>query len=294
MFSNLISRNCYASSLWDLDAAAGPWRSARYSERKRLPELLLTAMLFLLVAPVMLVIMAFVRLTSRGPALYAQVRVGLNGRLFTIYKIRTMTLDCERLSGPCWSTSDDPRVTRFGRFLRRSHLDELPQLWNILIGDMSLVGPRPERPEFVNILERTIPSYRDRLVIRPGLTGLAQVQLAPDTDLGDVHDKLTFDLHYIRDCNLWLDLRLLACTALFLMGIPFRLSSRLLRIPDREDVEGAGRSGESHTEVGGVPARARLTADRVFRIPFMPAPEGSTLRRIDGPTGYGGRSVSVE
>jgi lipopolysaccharide/colanic/teichoic acid biosynthesis glycosyltransferase len=247
------------------------------------PELVLTAVLILLVAPVILVIMALVRLTSRGPALYAQVRVGLNGRLFTIYKIRTMTRDCERSSGPCWSTADDPRVTRFGRFLRRSHVDELPQLWNILIGDMSLVGPRPERPEFVSILERAIPRYRDRLVIRPGLTGLAQVQLPPDTDLGGVHDKLAFDLHYIRDCNLWLDLRLFACTALFLMGIPFRLSSRLLRIPDREDVEGAGRRQESHVEVRRAPARARLTADRVFRISSLPSPEGSSLRRIDRP-----------
>jgi hypothetical protein len=120
-------------------------------------------------------------------------------------------------------------------------------LWNILIGEMSLVGPRPERPEFVSMLERSIPSYRDRLVIRPGLTGLAQVRLPADTDVGGVHDKLTFDLHYIRECNLWLDLRLLACTALFLMGMPFRLSSRLLRIPDREDVQAARRSAEPST-----------------------------------------------
>jgi lipopolysaccharide/colanic/teichoic acid biosynthesis glycosyltransferase len=259
MIDHMIFRNYYGSSPWDLDATAGPWRSALYSECKRVPELVLTAMLFLLVAPVILVIIACVRLTSRGPALYSQVRVGLNGRLFTLYKIRTMTRDCEQSSGPCWSTPDDPRVTRLGRFLRRSHLDELPQLWNILIGDMSLVGPRPERPEFVSILERSIPRYRDRLVIRPGLTGLAQVQLPPDTELGDVHDKLTFDLHYIRDCSLWLDLRLLACTAMFLMGIPFRVSSRLLRIPDREVVTGAGRSQESQYEVGGVPARVRLS-----------------------------------
>jgi lipopolysaccharide/colanic/teichoic acid biosynthesis glycosyltransferase len=273
MINTTFFRDRYASSPWDLDAAAGPWRSALYSERKRVPELVLTAVLLVLVAPMLLVIMAFVRLTSRGPALYSQVRVGLNGRLFTIYKIRTMTRDCERSSGPCWSTPDDPRVTRFGRFLRRSHLDELPQLWNILIGDMSLVGPRPERPEFVSILERTIPSYRDRLVIRPGLTGLAQVQLPPDTDVGAVRDKLTFDRQYIRDCNLWLDLRLLACTAMFLMGIPFRLSSPLLHIPDRDDWEGDGRSQESLDEVGRVPARTRLTADRVFRMSLMPSPE---------------------
>ena len=155
-----------------------------------------------LAAPLILLAMALVKLTSRGPAIYRQVRAGLGGRPFTIYKIRTMAHDCEARTGPVWATADDPRVTPLGRFLRRSHLDELPQLWNVLRGEMSLVGPRPERPEFVAQLQRAIPDYRRRLQVPPGVTGLAQVQLPPDTDLAGVRRKLVYDLYYIRRMEL--------------------------------------------------------------------------------------------
>jgi len=178
-------------------------------------------------------------LTSRGPSLYAQKRLGRDGRAFKIYKIRSMIVDSEA-SGPRWSTEGDPRVTPVGRFLRRSHLDELPQLWNILKGEMSLVGPRPERPEFVHQLKVALPRYTERLTVKPGVTGLAQVQLPPDTDLSSVRRKLDCDLRYIEIMNPWLDLRIVACTAFGLLGIPYWVSRKILRVPSLDVANEAG------------------------------------------------------
>jgi lipopolysaccharide/colanic/teichoic acid biosynthesis glycosyltransferase len=145
--------------------------------------------------------------------------------------------DCEKKSGPLWSVPGDPRITPLGRFLRRTHLDELPQLWNVLCGEMSLVGPRPERPEFVPELERAVPHYRDRLLVRPGVTGLAQVQLPADTDLASVRRKLAYDLYYIRYINVWLDLRLIGCTGVRMLGVPFHVLGRVFRLPHVHQVE---------------------------------------------------------
>jgi lipopolysaccharide/colanic/teichoic acid biosynthesis glycosyltransferase len=192
--------------------------------------------LLVLSLPVMAAVMLLVKLTSPGPTLYSQTRVGRNGRTFTMYKIRTMVRDSERETGAVWSTEGDPRVTPLGRFLRRTHLDEMPQLWNIVRGEMSLVGPRPERPEFVSQLEAVLPHYPRRLLVRPGLTGLAQVRLPPDTDVACVRRKLAFDLFYIERRGLWLDLRLCLCTAALLAGVPFHASCRLLRVPTAEAV----------------------------------------------------------
>src|SRR5438552_2142871 len=140
-----------------------------------------------------------VRLTSQGPAIYRQQRVGRNGRLYWIFKLRSMRHNCEQGTGAVWSSGkDDPRVTRIGRFLRDTHLDELPQLWNVLTFQMSLIGPRPERPELMASLEREIPYYRDRLLVRPGLTGLAQMQLPPDSDVSSVKRKLAYDRYYVQ------------------------------------------------------------------------------------------------
>src|SRR5262249_12591904 len=138
---------------------------------------------------------------------------------------------CEKLSGPQWSQRGDPRITPLGRILRQTHIDEFPQLWNVLRGDMSLVGPRPERPEFVPQLIEAIPHYGERLQVRPGVTGLAQVQLPPDTDLESVRRKVSCDLYYIQHLNLWLDLRILLCTACKMVAIPFRITRRLLGVP---------------------------------------------------------------
>src|SRR5947209_15123867 len=123
-----------------------------------------------------------------------------------MYKIRSMAHDCERLTGARWATRQDPRVTPVGRFLRKTKIDELPQLWNVLRGEMSLIGPRPERPEFSQNLAACVERYLERVSIRPGMTGLAQISLPPDTDLESVMRKLKYDLCYIDHLSLWLDL----------------------------------------------------------------------------------------
>jgi lipopolysaccharide/colanic/teichoic acid biosynthesis glycosyltransferase len=193
--------------------------------------------LLVVCSPLILLAMALVKITSRGPALYCQTRVGRSGKLFTIYKIRSMVVESESLTGACWSTPGDRRVTALGRWLRCSHIDELPQLWNVLRGDMSLVGPRPERPEFVPMLEQTIPYYGDRLLVRPGITGFAQVQLPPDTDLDSVRSKIAYDLHYIQAVGFWFDQRICWATAFKMVGTPFPLLRRLFGFPAQETVE---------------------------------------------------------
>ncbi|HTU22592.1 MAG TPA: sugar transferase [Gemmataceae bacterium] len=205
-----------------------------YVAGKRMMDVLLVLVLSLAALPILLVAALLVRLTSRGPAFYSQVRLGRHGQPFSIYKLRTMYHDCERVSGACWSQPGDPRVTRLGSFLRATHLDELPQLWNILLGDMSLVGPRPERPEFAPTLERVIPEYRSRLLVRPGVTGLAQVQLPPDSDITSVRLKVAHDLDYIRHFSGWLDLRILICTIFHVFGLPCHALCRALLGTERE------------------------------------------------------------
>jgi lipopolysaccharide/colanic/teichoic acid biosynthesis glycosyltransferase len=227
-----------------------------YRSGKHAADFALAALLALPAVPLVLLAALLVKLTSRGPAFYTQTRVGQDGRLFTILKLRTMIHNCESLTGPRWSIPGDPRVTRVGALLRASHLDELPQLWNVLKGDMSLVGPRPERPEFVPELERELPGYWQRLAVRPGVTGLAQVQLPPDSDLTSVRRKLAHDLYYVRHLGPWLDVRLFFCTALYALGVPFRVLSRVLGIPDSERVERAMADALGD----GPAARPRLSA----------------------------------
>jgi lipopolysaccharide/colanic/teichoic acid biosynthesis glycosyltransferase len=189
-------------------------RPTRWLRRKRVADCVLAGLLLIPALPLIGLLVLLVRLTSRGPGVYRQTRVGQFGRIFTMYKIRSMVCDAEQSTGAVWARAVDPRVTRVGRMLRRLHLDELPQLFNVLAGEMSLVGPRPERPEFVQMLANRIPGYVDRLSVAPGITGLAQVNLPPDTDLDSVRRKLYLDLEYVRHGGLWLDLRLLVGTAL--------------------------------------------------------------------------------
>jgi lipopolysaccharide/colanic/teichoic acid biosynthesis glycosyltransferase len=210
---------------------------AWYLPYKRALELVVGCLLCPLVVPVTVLAALLVKLTSRGPAFYTQTRVGWNGRPFRVYKLRTMVHDCERHSGPQWSRPNDPRVTPLGRFLRQTHLDEFPQLWNVFRGEMSLVGPRPERPEFVVQLEAAIPGYRQRLLVRPGVTGLAQVQLPPDTDLESVCRKLTYDLFYVQTMSPWLDLRIVLSTALKVIGFSFPTLRSLFGMPSPETVQ---------------------------------------------------------
>ena len=159
-----------------------------------------------ILAPVMAIVAIAIRLTSPGGALYSQKRVGKNGRIFVIHKFRSMRADAEAGTGAVWSTENDPRVTPLGRILRRTRLDEVPQLWNVLVGDMSIVGPRPERPEFVAHLTAQIPFYGQRHVVRPGLTGWAQVRHSYGSTMDDALQKLQFDLFYIKHLSIAFDL----------------------------------------------------------------------------------------
>ena len=208
-----------------------PLRHPWYLPCKAVADSFLALVLLVLTGPLILLLGLLVKLTSRGPAFYTQTRLGRQGRLFTIYKLRTMIHRCESLTGPRWSIPGDPRITGLGRLLRITHLDELPQLINVLCGDMSLIGPRPERPEFLPELQRACPRYRERLFVRPGVSGLAQVQLPADTNIDSVRRKLAYDLYYIQNLSPWLDLALLACTLFYTVGIPFRFLGRCLRIP---------------------------------------------------------------
>jgi lipopolysaccharide/colanic/teichoic acid biosynthesis glycosyltransferase len=192
--------------------------------------------LLILTAPVIAVATLLVRLTSRGPAFFRQTRLGRYGKPFTIYKLRTMWHNCESLTGARWSVPGDDRITPVGRWLRRTHIDELPQLWNVVCGDMSLIGPRPERPEFLPQLQRAIPHYPDRFLVRPGVTGLAQVQLPPDTDIASVRRKLAYDLYYVHCLSPWLDLRILLSTVLYLSGASVNSLSRFLFLVPRREV----------------------------------------------------------
>jgi lipopolysaccharide/colanic/teichoic acid biosynthesis glycosyltransferase len=233
-----------------------PLRHHWYLTAKSACDFVLALLLTLPALPLVALSALLVKVTSPGPAFYTQTRLGRGGLPFTIFKLRTMIHNCESLTGPRWSIPGDPRVTRVGWFLRKTHLDELPQLLNVLRGDMSLIGPRPERPEFLPELEQSLPAYRQRLFLRPGVTGLAQVQLPADSDLTSVERKLGHDLFYIRHLNPWLDLRLLICTACYAFGIPFTLLSRLLGIPACEDV------AEAMADVfrGAAPAPLRRSA----------------------------------
>jgi len=179
-----------------------------------------------------------VKLTSSGPVFYTQTRIGLNGRRYKIFKIRTMHHNCEMRSGIKWSQKGDNRITRVGNFLRITHIDELPQLLNVLCGEMSLVGPRPERPEVIQAkgLDHLVPGYKHRLLVKPGVTGLAQVQLPADTDITSVRYKVVYDLYYVQNPNLLLDIRLLFATVFKAVGVRPRLLRWLFLLPSQRKI----------------------------------------------------------
>ncbi len=163
------------------------------------------------------------RLDSPGPVLYRQERVGRGGRAFTLYKFRSMVVDAERQGAPVWATQRDPRVTRVGRFLRLTRIDELPQAICVLRGDMAFVGPRPERPKFVADLAGLIPRYDDRHAVKPGITGWAQVNYPYGASVEDARQKLAYDLYYVRRRSLFLDLLIVVATVRVVL---FREGSR--------------------------------------------------------------------
>ena len=172
---------------------------------QRIINSVLAAIGLVIAAPFMLLTVAAVWISSAGPVLYRQVRVGLNGAPFTLYKFRSMRADAEKGTGAVWATKDDPRVTRVGRIIRKIRFDELPQLFNVLKGEMAIVGPRPERPEFVKALSEQIPFYRQRHCVRPGITGWAQISHKYGDTLEDAIIKLEYDLFYIKNMSLSLD-----------------------------------------------------------------------------------------
>ncbi len=199
---------------------------------KRALDIIASSLGLLLFFPISLVIAAAVKLDTPGPIFYSQERVGINrrrrrnapspagerreadcfGRPFRIYKFRSMVTDAERNTGPVWASAQDSRITRVGNFLRRTRLDETPQLWNVLRGDMSLVGPRPERPTFVQSLTVSLPDYPKRCSALPGITGLAQVKSQYDTSLESANRKLQYDLYYLKNGRILLDLKIMAAT----------------------------------------------------------------------------------
>ncbi len=186
--------------------------SSPYMLVKRMFDVGVAALLLLLTLPILPLITLAIRWDSPGPILFRQTRVGRGGRVFTIAKFRSMRVDAEAATGAVWAQRNDPRITRVGRFLRKSRLDELPQLWNVLRGDMSFVGPRPERPEFDAELEERIPFYRARRAVRPGVTGWAQVRHGYGNTMEDALRKVEYDLYYIKHESLYLDLLIMLRT----------------------------------------------------------------------------------
>ena len=208
---------------WGAEPATGPALASAPQHPAYLPvkvvvEWLVAACLAVTTLPLVLLLAVLVKADSPGPALYRQRRLGKSGQVYVIFKLRTMRNNSEAATGPVWAAKEDNRVTPLGKFLRETHLDELPQIWNVLLGQMSLIGPRPERPEIVLRLEVAIPRYRERLQIRPGVTGLAQMRLPADTTIEDVRRKVAHDLYYISIVNPWLDFRLALCTAFYFLG----------------------------------------------------------------------------
>ena len=181
-------------------------RSTVFRLVRRAVSIVISLVGLVLALPLFPLIVLAIRLDSKGPVFYTQTRVGKGGRLFHVVKFRTMRNDAEALNGPQWAGNNDPRVTRVGKFLRYSRLDEIPQLWCVLKGDMAFVGPRPERPEFVEWLSREIPYYGVRHMVRPGLTGWAQVKYKYGSTVEDAREKLQYDLFYMKNASIGLDL----------------------------------------------------------------------------------------
>ena len=193
-----------------------------YEVSRRALDVIGSLLLLAFAVPLLLLVAFLIKVDSTGPVLYRQSRVGLHGRIFTMLKFRSMRVDAE-VAGPCWATDRDPRMTRIGAFIRATRLDEVPQLLNVLRGEMSLVGPRPERPHFVQQLAAIIPRYNERTHVLPGITGWAQINYPYGASVEDARAKLAFDLFYINNRALLLDLRILLRT---IPVVLFRIGAR--------------------------------------------------------------------
>ncbi len=252
-------------------ATPPPLAPAAYLLFKRIPVRIAGVIVGVALLPIIFCLIVAVRLTSPGPGLYRQRRVGLNGRVFTIYKLRSMRQDAEDLSGPVWASKKDRRVTPIGGFLRWSHLDELPQILNVIRGEMDFVGPRPERPEIIVELVGLIENYNDRHECLPGITGIAQVNLPPDQELACVRKKVAADRYYIENASLWFDLRLISATLLRMIGIRYHYGAKLLAVELPAEIlqQGCGDALPPTYKSGGGSAndtKVNLTAYDTFLI----------------------------
>ncbi len=190
---------------------------------KRSADLLLAGIMLSIFFPLIAVIALLIKIDSKGPVIFSQERVGQDGKIYRIHKFRSMVEDAEKMSGPVWAQTDDKRITRLGKIIRKLRIDELPQLWNILKGDMSFVGPRPEREHFVKELEELIPYYRERHTVKPGLSGWAQVSYGYGASVDDAVEKLNYDLFYIKNMSFFMDLMIVLRTVKIVL---FRKGSR--------------------------------------------------------------------
>jgi exopolysaccharide biosynthesis polyprenyl glycosylphosphotransferase len=206
------------TELWLLWGLMG--RSSLYVTRlKRLVDFVLASVLLVMLSPLLLLIAIAIRLLSKGPVLYTQERIGLHNRPFKVLKFRSMVPEAEDASGPVWASEDDPRVTGVGKWLRRWRLDELPQLLNVVKGDMSLVGPRPERSVFVNEFLTAVPMYNQRHGLRPGITGWGQIHYDYAASREETREKLEYDLFYVKNASFLLDLAILLRTTRTVVGV---------------------------------------------------------------------------
>lgn len=211
------------------------WTTARrtFFQRKYRFDRVIGFVLLVGFSPLILLLWALVKLTSRGPGFYRQARVGLNRKEFHVVKLRSMKVDAEANGQAVWCCHGDDRITAPGKVLRSLHLDELPQLLNVVRGEMSLVGPRPERPSICEDLEKQIPGYFDRVIVKPGISGLSQINLCADVSINDVRRKQVLDLSYINETNFWLEFRILLATVLRLVGIKGENTIRWLNLSRR-------------------------------------------------------------
>jgi len=199
-------------------------------------DFVIALILLIVTIPAIVVAGVLIKLTSKGPVFYQQTRLGKNGRELRIFKLRTMVQNAEATTGAVWAKPGDPRITRVGKLLRKTHVDEFPQFLNVVFGQMSLIGPRPERPEIVEQLEWKLPLYRNRLLVRPGITGMAQLTLPPDSDIEGVRTKLIHDLYYVEHVNPWLDARIFAFTVWVFFKSIFQCVRMFFGLPGKNRV----------------------------------------------------------
>ncbi|MCC7339212.1 MAG: sugar transferase [Pirellulaceae bacterium] len=253
---------------------------AAYFNYKPWIDRVITAMLMIVALPVMVAVGLAILVRDGRPILYCQTRVGKTGRLFRIWKFRTMQRDAEGQTGAVWSCVSDPRVTRLGWWLRSSHLDELPQLFNVLAGDMNLIGPRPERPEFVSELAREVPFYLERVKVAPGLTGPAQIRTGYDHSLADVRSKVLIDIEYLKSTSFLNDMKLLAQTCTYIVGHLREIRSGKKPAPQMANQRNANVTFVGPQACAGTPKR-RLVIPPLWSVERL-APFTDF---IDNPTG---------